>query len=47
MQVINGVHSGETGLVLRVEDDKVTLLGDLSMEEVCVWVQNGAKSYKF
>jgi transcription elongation factor SPT5 len=34
------VHEGETGLVLKVVDDKVTLLGDLSMEELRVFVRD-------
>lgn len=38
--MINGVHEGETGLVLKVLDDKVTLLGDLSMEELKVFVRD-------
>lgn len=34
MKVINGRYEGDTGLIVRVEDNLVILLSDLTMHEV-------------
>uniref|UniRef100_A0A0M3HKR8 KOW domain-containing protein n=1 Tax=Ascaris lumbricoides TaxID=6252 RepID=A0A0M3HKR8_ASCLU len=35
VKVINGRYEGDTGLIVRVEDNLVILLSDLTMHEVC------------
>ena len=37
VKVIKGQHMNESGLVLKLEDNKVTLLSDLNMKEVWEW----------
>ena len=34
MKVIGGKYEGDTGLIVRVEDDLVILFSDLTMHEV-------------
>lgn len=34
-RVISGRYEGDTGLVVRVDDNEVTLISDLTMHEVC------------
>lgn len=35
VKVIAGNYEGDTGLIVRVEDDVVLLFSDLTMHEVC------------
>lgn len=38
VKVVNGRYEGDTGLVVRVEENLVILLSDLTMHEVsCYW----------
>eukprot|EP00123_Amoebidium_parasiticum_P017793 comp23990_c0_seq1/m.42637 comp23990_c0_seq1/g.42637 ORF comp23990_c0_seq1/g.42637 comp23990_c0_seq1/m.42637 type:complete len:1051 (-) comp23990_c0_seq1:111-3263(-) len=37
VKVINGVHEGETGLIVRVEENHVVIFGDTSMDEIKVF----------
>lgn len=34
MRVVQGRYEGDTGLILRVEDNLVILISDLTMDEV-------------
>lgn len=40
VKVINGVHKNQTGLIVKVEDQLATLISDLTMHEVSVFVKD-------
>lgn len=44
VEVMTRKNAGETGLVIRVDENMVTLLGDLSMQEVCVFCNHLKKA---
>ena len=37
VKVVNGRYKDDTGMVVRVVDDQVTILSDMSMKEVYTW----------
>lgn len=37
VKVMNGRHEGETGLIVRVEDNNAIIISDLTMEEIPVF----------
>lgn len=37
VKVISGTHEGETGLILRVEENYVVFFSDLTQKEVSYW----------
>ena len=43
VKVIGGRYEGDTGLIVRVEENLVVLFSDLTMHEVCS--QEGVSSY--
>ena len=36
VKVISGAHEGDTGLIVRVDEDWIVVLSDLSRNEVCI-----------
>ena len=47
VKVVNGRYKDDTGMVVRVVDDQVTILSDMSMKEVFTWMITLIKDYHF